>query len=45
MLKLTFSEGNANNIAEIFMRLWERPHNDSSLDDRINFAKKLFVDN
>jgi len=44
MLKLTFSEGNANNIAEIFMRLWERPHNDSSLDDRINFAKKLFVD-
>ena len=45
MLKLTFSEGNASNIAEIFMILWERPHNDSSLDDRINFAKKLFVDN
>ena len=25
MLRLTFSSGNASNIAEVFMNLWERP--------------------
>ena len=43
MLRLTFSSGNASNIAEIFMNLWERPKKGKeNLDDRIQFAKSLF---
>ncbi|MEK9907204.1 MAG: phage tail tip lysozyme, partial [Gammaproteobacteria bacterium] len=44
MLRLTFESGNATNIADIFMRLYERPKSESSLKDRIDFANKLFVD-
>ncbi|MEL0115227.1 MAG: phage tail tip lysozyme [Gammaproteobacteria bacterium] len=44
MLRLTFESGNATNIADIFMRLYERPKSESSLQKRIDFANKLFVD-
>ena len=43
-LRLTFQSGNATNIADIFMRLYERPKSESSLQKRIDFANKLFVD-
>ena len=43
-LRLTFQSGNASNIADIFMRLYERPKSESSLQKRIDFANKLFVD-
>ena len=42
MLRLTFSSGNASNIADIFMQLYERPESDSSLKKRVDFAKSLF---
>jgi len=43
MLRLTFSSGNASNIAEVFMDLWERPKKGKeNLEDRIQFAKSLF---
>ena len=42
MLRLTFSSGNASNIADVFMQLYERPESDSSLKKRVDFAKSLF---
>ena len=43
MLRLTFSSGNASNIAEVFMDLWEKPKKGKeNLEDRIQFAKSLF---
>ena len=44
-LKLVFSEGDSSDIAKIFMKLWERPADESSLSKRIKFAKELFKDN
>lgn len=41
-LRLTFLGANATNIAEIFMRLYENPKSDKSLNKRIEFANKLF---
>jgi hypothetical protein len=41
MLRLTFSSGDAGNIADVFARIYEKPKNESSLQKRINFAKKL----
>jgi len=44
-LKLVFSEGDSSDIAKIFMKLWERPADESSLSKRIKFAKELFKTN
>jgi hypothetical protein len=44
-LKLVFSEGDSSDIAKIFMKLWERPADESSLSKRIKFAKELFKAN
>jgi hypothetical protein len=45
MLQMTFKEGNASNIADIFMRLYEKPKSESSLQKRINFANLLNFNN
>ena len=43
MLRLTFSSGNASNIAEVFMDLWEKPKSEKAkLNKRIQFARQLF---
>ena len=41
-LQLIFSKGNASDIAEMFMKRYENPKDDSSLAKRIKFAKSLF---
>ena len=43
ILRLTFSSGNAGNIAEIFMDKWERPEKGKeNLNARLQFARQLF---
>jgi hypothetical protein len=44
MLQMTFEGGDATNIADIFMRLYEKPKSDESLEKRIKFANSLNFD-
>ena len=41
-LQLIFSEGNASDIAKMFMERYENPKDKSSLSKRIKFARQLF---